>query len=697
MSHEWKYKAPKKKQSEQIPEERNEKKQQNDQTSQPNPSSLPNLGFYYRKEVSNLDYEIPAITKNKEASSKTTARDYFNQGLLYYFGYQHEESIKCFLKCLELAPDCLLAHGLISLCHAPNYNFNGITYYNSTNHDDAIEQQQLVQLEGGDEEIEKVVVDHHTYFPSQQIASLHSSIAMTKMKKKQCINQYHKCRYSDNNSTSSGSLSPRNKNSSNNNDNTTKSNNNKKAISEKEYDILKAIAVLTSYPGIQPELAEETVGRPFANSLKKLYDRYPNDADVTYFYAESLMVLNAWNLYEYPLGTPKTPDVLEVQRVLDTALQEHPNHPGLCHLYVHLCEMSSRPDVALDACMVLRQIPDLGHLIHMATHLDVLVGDYVSCIFYNILAIEADMKLYKSNPDTSGPLSFYFGYVVHNFHMLVYGAILGGMEQVALQNIFYLNSILNEELFEENPELTVYLESYSAMEIHVMVRFGRWEKILEIDFPKNSTLMFFRTATLRFARALSYVQLGHIEEGKEESNLFEKFCNDHTTIANEHILHNNSIGSLLEVDKIMLRGEIAYREKSYDESFKLLRLAVSLQDSLHYDEPWGQMQPVRHSLGGLLLEKGMTNEAEGVFREDLKYHPKNPWSLYGLMRCLECDFDSSSNCCGGADLNKNNRVLEVQDELDNLRLQFQEQRKSKWVDFEIAAPCMCCEQKKLNL
>jgi len=80
--------------------------------------------------------------------------------------------------------------------------------------------------------------------------------------------------------------------------------------------------------------------------------------------------------------------------------------------------------------------------------------------------------------------------------MLVYGALLGGMEQIALQNISNLNSILNEELFYENPELTVYFESYSAMEIHVLVRFGRWSQILEMDFPKNGTLMFFRTATL---------------------------------------------------------------------------------------------------------------------------------------------------------------------------------------------------------
>jgi len=188
------------------------------------------------------------------------------------------------------------------------------------------------------------------------------------------------------------------------------------------------------------------------------------------------------------------------------------------------------------------------------------------------------------------------------------------------------------------------------------------------------------------------VQLGYIKEGKAEAQLFESFCHDHITIASDHILHNNSIGSLLEVDQVMLRGEIAYREEKYDEAFDLLRLAVSLQDSLHYDEPWGKMQPVRHALGGLLLEQGFVNDAEIVFREDLKYHPKNPWSLYGLIRCLE----SSTNCCCAKDV-KNEVDEGSQDELDCLKLQFQEQRKSKWVDFDVSAPCMCCKQEKLNL
>ena len=36
---------------------------------------------------------------------------------------------------------------------------------------------------------------------------------------------------------------------------------------------------------------------------------------------------------------------------------------------------------------------------------------------------------------------------------------------------------------------------------------------------------------------------------------------------------------------------------------RLAREAVALDERLNYDEPWGWMMPVRHSLGAVLLEQ----------------------------------------------------------------------------------------------
>ena len=134
------------------------------------------------------------------------------------------------------------------------------------------------------------------------------------------------------------------------------------------------------------------------------------------------MVLNAWHLYEYPSGKPVSPDVVETCRVLETSLRLHPQHAGLCHMYVHLSEMSARPQQALTACQPLRtQFRHAGHLIHMSTHIDVLVGDYESCVKYNIVAAAADVRAMECSPSTAGRESFYFGYIVVRFRWLSKG------------------------------------------------------------------------------------------------------------------------------------------------------------------------------------------------------------------------------------------------------------------------------------
>jgi tetratricopeptide (TPR) repeat protein len=314
------------------------------------------------------------------------------------------------------------------------------------------------------------------------------------------------------------------------------------------------------------------------------------------------------------------------------------------------------------------------------------------------------------SPSTAGKESFYFGYIAHNYHskfqsrhtsitfvvyclihshsytplclfvaVAVYGAILGGMEKKALQIANELNEIVNEEMFNEFPDLVSYLESYSALEVHAMIRFGLWKELLEIESPKNSNLMLFRAASIKFARALAYAVLGNVAEARKEADHFDRLRGNPD--AKMRILHNNSLADLFAVDSVMARGEISYREGKYAVAFGLLRKAVVMQDTLNYDEPWGKMQPIRHALGGLLLEQGVVGEATKVFRKDLKYHPRNPWALVGLIRCLK---RSGGSCCSSSS------GTDTATEIAELEEQLRVQRQSEWADFDVTVSCACC-------
>ena len=288
------------------------------------------LGDYSCKFVTN----IPLSSDDNDPSNPRT---YFDLGLRHFFAYHHEEAYKCFLACLTLAPDCAFAHGMVALCHCPNYNFKGDAYYESTDHP---EEEQTVLAEAGANG-EDIAIMRRLY-PSQQVAGKHALLAIEKIEE---LKLRHR-------KTNNGSRKRRGSMTKDND--ASSSQQQSQPISDVETQILSAIRILCCQPGIHPQLAEKIVGRPYSDALRKVHERFPHDAEVSCFFAESLMVLNAWNLYEYPTGRPLSKDVGEIQTVLEEALRLHPKHAAICHLYVHLCEMSSTPEKALGACVALR-------------------------------------------------------------------------------------------------------------------------------------------------------------------------------------------------------------------------------------------------------------------------------------------------------------------------------------------------------
>jgi tetratricopeptide (TPR) repeat protein len=84
-----------------------------------------------------------------------------------------------------------------------------------------------------------------------------------------------------------------------------------------------------------------------------------------------------------------------------------------------------------------------------------------------------------------------------------------------------------------------------------------------------------------------------------------------------------------------LKAQIAAAEHDTKNSLALLADAAQMEDRVAYDEPSAWFVPVRHVLGAQLLKSGRAQEAEAVYREDLKRNPNNGWALYGLAQALK--------------------------------------------------------------
>ena len=174
-----------------------------------------------------------------------------------------------------------------------------------------------------------------------------------------------------------------------------------------------------------------------------------------------------------------------------------------------------------------------------------------------------------------------------------------------------------------------------------MIRFGKWEELIDMPAPIDPDLYLVTTAIYRYSRALAYAASGDLSSADIEQKLFKDAFE---RVPETRMMFNNKCIDLLNIADSMLMGEIEYRKNNFEVAFKYLTMAIENEDSLPYDEPWGWMQPARHALGALLLEQGQIEKAEVVYREDLGFdssvirarrHPNNVWSLHGLAECLK--------------------------------------------------------------
>ncbi|TMQ90644.1 tetratricopeptide repeat protein [Actinomadura soli] len=382
----------------------------------------------------------------------------------------------------------------------------------------------------------------------------------------------------------------------------------------------------------------------YAASMREVYARFPDVADVAALFAEAMMNRTPWQLWDLESGEPAPgADTAEVIDVLERALRRSENrgelpHQGILHLHVHALEMSPDPGRARQSADALREAEtDAGHFLHMPSHIYVQLGDYQAALAANERAIEVDRKYVERE----GPFNFYTLSRCHDFHFKIYAAMFLGRYRPALEAANEMVDAIPEELLRQaEPPMVDWLEGFVPMKAHVLVRFGRWREILDEPLPDDPDLYLVTTATFHYAKGVAHAVLGELPEADAERALFEEAF---SRVPETRRFFNNRYVDILGIAAEMLKGEIEYRRGEFARAFAHLRTAVDNYDRLPYDEPWGWMQPPRHALGALLLEQGHVDEAAEVYSADLGLadtahraarHPDNIWSLHGYAECL---------------------------------------------------------------
>lgn len=366
----------------------------------------------------------------------------------------------------------------------------------------------------------------------------------------------------------------------------------------------------------------DPLDRAYAEAMRSVVQRFPDDDDAAAMYAEAWMNTMPWNYWSDD-GQPR-PETVEVIDALERIIARSPRHPLALHLYIHAVEASSDPgraETAADTLLTL--VPGSGHLVHMPAHTYWRVGRYHDAAEANVRAAAVDEQyIAQCNAQGFYPALYY----PHNIHFLWAASSMEGRSAVAIDAARRVAANVRIEQIREFPTV----EFFRTIPLLALTQFGRWDEILAEPMPDAS--LRYATAIARYARGVALARKGDLAAARRERDQLVPL-RDTTEIL---FLDTNDYPAvtLLQIADALLEGEIAMAAGSVDAAVGHFERAVALQDGLPYMEPPFWYYPTRQSLGAALLAAGRAGEAEAVYRRELEDYPHNGWSMFGLAESL---------------------------------------------------------------
>jgi hypothetical protein len=391
--------------------------------------------------------------------------------------------------------------------------------------------------------------------------------------------------------------------------------------SPKERDYIDALAKrYTDDPSASPETLRR-LAEDFSRAMGALSKKYPQDLDAATLYAESMMNLRPWRLWNKD-GTPAE-GTTEIVATLESVLRRNPNHVGAIHYYIHAVEASRDPGRALAYAPRLgRLMPAAGHIVHMPAHIYQRTGDYEASARSNEAAAAADRAYIKA----SGVRGVYpLMYYSHNLHFLAVSYSFEGRYADALRSARQLEANVAPHL-----KAMPMLEGFNTTSLLVLTRFRRWDDILKTTEPPAEQMG--TRAVWTWARGMALASTGKLDEAEAALKMFAAA---EQATPPEVMFGLNKASDILKIADRMLAARIAAARGEKGRAAELLKEAVATEDALAYDEPPAWFLPAREALGAVLLADDRAAEAEAVFREDLKHNRRSGRSLFGLAKALE--------------------------------------------------------------
>ena len=396
---------------------------------------------------------------------------------------------------------------------------------------------------------------------------------------------------------------------------------------ELERELIDALHVLYDKASIADNDERD---RAYLASMRALNTKYPDDPDIAALYAAAYMSIGRWDYWDAE-GNAKN-ETLPVAEALERVMAKRLDHPGVLHLHVHLIEASMEPERALvSADRLEATVPIAGHVVHMPAHIYVRVGQYQRAIDNNVRSQAVDKDFAEIWGDYPLPnLGTYpLSHKMHAGHaidFIRYAATVQGNYDVAIEAADRAKAMA-----ANSPRGIAGGQKRIAAPWLVHKIFGKWDQLIgQTPSHKDSPYL---DGIWAYALGSAYAATGDIAAAEEQLKFLVGIAD--APNADEYRVGATPASAVLKLASLGLKGEVRRTQGDLDGAIAAFEEAVALEDLNNYTEPPDRAQPMRHFLGAALLDAARYEDAEAVFRRDLRWNKNNGWSLFGLYQALE--------------------------------------------------------------
>jgi tetratricopeptide (TPR) repeat protein len=341
----------------------------------------------------------------------------------------------------------------------------------------------------------------------------------------------------------------------------------------------------------------------FAHAVLRAAALEPANTDLPLIATEAM--LTAWRRGD------KTQAALALP-IIEPILKREPDNTAAIHYYIHATEMAGTPALALPYATRLAALaPKASHLIHMASHTYLHVGQYEDAAAVNAEALDVDTVHAADTGAAPGPLGKPF-YYAHNYSLGLEGAMMAGDGRLALKYADHAPIAFPAKGGEAN---WPYLIGRS------FVAYGRFDPNRALALPEPAKGDAYRSGMWLYGRGEAYASKGDAKDALAQSQLMGAALGTAPNLADDRTAQ-------LQIGRRVLEGRAAMLEGRPDDAAKSFAEAAAIQDKAkwHFDPPpW--WYPLHRSVAAADLKAGRNAEAVTEANISLAVWPSDALAL----------------------------------------------------------------------